>query len=294
MMAGLALVAGTAMALNDSIVYAGGTYSYQLNDIEVNTTGQASFEFTDADSNTGRAIFGNFGGGFTSGTPVTAATATASTFDITFNGGTTNPVAEGIGTLRVEILDGGSNACSNFIEYQIRVMPPPTYDLIVEASESALICQTRNGAGNNTANALGDGSEENTFTFTVTPDFNNIIEGTDFTYSFSINIDEFSALTDFDITGPNGEIAYGTNELYTFNGTYTTPYTSPEHTFTVTFKTTTGAAAQEILATLPLISGTDVLTVVGNVTEDADIANTGDDTATLTVGAVPSIGQFGN
>lgn len=294
MIAALAMVANTAKALNDKEVYAGGTYSYQLNGIVVNTTGTATIVYTDFDTNTGNATPSNFGGGFSAG--IVAATAATSTFDLTFDAG----VAEGAGTLRVTITDGaGANACSNFIEFGITVLSPPTYQLALTVDVSSYDdCQARTGVAENAPNALGTNiaGEVNTLSFTVTPTIAGIITDSSYTYNYTLSVSDLtSILNSYDITGTGvtvtSEAAIGGGEKYAHTTT-DVPTSLTGDVFTVTFNTTTGIAVQDIVAAITTGAGVSELTVLGGVVVQATI--TAPATQTVKVGAVPTIGSFGN
>lgn len=291
MMAGLALATQTAMALNEQDVYGGGTYSYQINDIKTSAAGgtvtidyegDASEVITMTSTATGAGPWTIAGGAYTA------------TFTVEFS----EVAAQATNKLVVTITDlDATKACSNFINYEITVYPKPTYTLSIVASIEET-CQNALGdaaSNDNTPNVtIAEDDEPVSFTFTVVPVFSGIIEGTTFSYTYNIDFENNSVLGDFNVNDFNDtEITYDGVE-YSNNDTYTSGYTPREDVFTVSFNTTTGESAQSILGSLSLTSGDAVLTVTGGMTDDAEATSAGSNEDTVVVGAVPTIGSFGN
>ena len=298
MIAALAMVANTAKALNDKEVYAGGTYSYQLNGIVVNTTGTATIVYTNNGTSTGNVTVSNLSGGFGGTAPaaITAATG-ASTFDLTFAA----LVAQGAGTLQVTITDGAAaNACANFIEFGITVLPPPTYQLALTVLTTGYeVCQARTGVAENAPDALGTNiaGEVNTLSFTVTPTIAGIITDSSYTYNYTLSISDLNAaLNSYDIASTDVSITnlatIGAGEKYAHTQTIV-PTSLTGDVFTVTFNTTTGIAVQDIVAAITTGATFSELTVTGGVVVQATIPGTNLGTETVKVGAVPTIGSFG-
>ena len=300
MLLALMVVAGSAWALNDRQVYPNGTYSYKLNDIKTSSAGGSINIAYAGDA----AEIVTMTSATLSGTEPTwniAGGSYTATFTIKFSASATI----GSANLVVTVTDlDVTKACSNYINYSIQVMPLPTYSLaIVNVPGTYSDCQKRTGAGvgvgtDNTADALGTDivGEVNTFKFTVTPKFTGIITDSKFDYKYKISIADNTNLNSFKVVGPDGstEITYAGQTITHLNNTYSTGYTVITEDFTVTFNTTTGLTAQAILAQLSLTAGDAVLTATGNVTANATATTAGSDQATVTVGAVPSIGSFGN
>lgn len=292
MIAALAMVAGTAKAQNENEVYGGGTYTYNLTGIKTSAAG------------------GNINivyGGDTEEILMTSATesgseptweidASAGGYTATFTIEFSTVAVQATNNLVVTITDLDVNSpCSNFINYEITVYPPPTYTLdIVAVIAGYEECQSAgtDPIEDNEANKLGtDISDEvNTFTFTVAPTITGIIPGTDYTYNYKISSTDLAGtLNSFNIaSGPStAELVYASETVS--RTTDVNPSTLPTDVFTVTFNTTTGLAALDIEAILSNIAGDAVLSVIGGVTENASFTNA---SASVTVGAVPSIGKF--
>lgn len=266
----MAIIAGGAFAQNETDVLPGGTYTYNL-------TGVYS-----ANAATATVTYGGTGATVTQvGTTWAISAATTSTVSFTIKYGT-QAVPATDGDITVVITDNTMGGCSNSIKLTIDVQPVPTYTLALTKEVSTFEeCQERTGAGDNTPDALGNGSESNTFTFTVTP----VVTGVtgNFDYSYTISLPTTSALTDFDIAGPTitaGKVTH----------TGATIATIAPDVFTVTFKTTTGVSAESILAQLTIGAASTMIPEDGDGTYEA--ASGGDLSQTVTVKAVPTIGSF--
>jgi hypothetical protein len=308
MMAGLAMVVNTAMASNEQQVYPGGTYTYELNTIVVNTEGAATinFEGDDAESFTvtSASSFTPTTEETTSGGGDASFTALAGSYDLVFDmkldaGAATSATSN----LVVTITDGdATNGCSNYINYAIEVLPLPTYELAVTVDVSGFdACQTRAGDPASNDNApdatTATDDESNTFTVTVTPTISGIISGSEYTYDYTLSVTDLStALNSYGITSTDVTIT----DLSTLDGgeqyahtTTTAPGSLTADTFTITFNTTTGVAAQDVVSALTLGAGNADLTAAGGIVEQATLVGGNPGTQTVTVGAVPSIGGFG-
>lgn len=278
MMLALVVMAGSSWAaVGDKFnPYPGGVYSYNLPfTIATGNTANATLTIDKTAMTTGAA-------GTTLGatTPASltnmASSVSAVAFSITYDA-----AAAGVLTINFSITDNVS-ACSNNIFKTITIAPKPTYTLDI-ASSITTTCQTRTGAADNAADALGTGvvGETNTFTYTVTPVVSDV-SGT-FNYSYTIDLPSNAVLLSFN-NGASGVGALSGNTV-----TYTGVTSVVQDVFTVTFRTTTGVATQTLTASLTAASST--LTVVsggGNYT--ATIS--GNSTQSVTVNAVPTIGAF--
>lgn len=269
----LVVMAGSAMAQNETTVLPGGTYTYNL-------TGVYSFNEATAVvtySGTGETILEQ-GGSFT------IAAATTSTVSFTIEYGTQAAPATS-GTITVEITDGTST-CVNSIELDITVSPLPAYTLTIAKDETGYDdCQARNGVSNNSADALGTdiAAEENSFTFTVTP----VVTGVtgNFDYSYTIDLPDGSGLNSYTIVdGAGNAVSDGTIS-------YTGVSSVVGDEFTVKFNTTTGIDTKALVASLTL--STSLLEPVdGGGQYQATMASGGSLTQTVNVNAVPTIGSF--
>jgi hypothetical protein len=310
MMAGLALIAGTAMALNDQQVYPGGEYSYKLNGITVNTEGTATINFEGDDDESFTVTSGS---SFTPTTEVTTSgsgnasfTALAGSYDLEFNMELSSDApTSATSNLVVTITDGdATDGCSNYINYAIEVLPLPTYELAITVDVTGFdACQTRAGDPASNDNApdatVATDDESNSFTVTVTPTIDGIITGSDYTYDYTVSISDLtSALNSYDVTSSDVSITdlatLDGGEKYSSGSISTDPSTLTGDVFTITFNTTTGIAAQDIVSALTLGVGNSELTASGGIVEQATLEGTNPGTQTVTVGAVPSIGTFGN
>lgn len=272
MMIALVIVAGSAMAANEKNVFPGGTYTYNLTGI--GSVNAASTTVTyDGDNVTITPV---------SGYAIAANTVNGTiSFELFFDD---SPLATS-GKILV-VIDDATSGCSNSIEYSITVLPMPSYTLSIAAS-IAETCQVRTGADDNLADARG--TEDNSFTFTVTPVIANIPTGMEYTYSYDITLPSNAVLTGFtNVT--SAVTGYSPGEVtYTLTRTALADEYSPD-VFTVAFKTTTGAATQSIQASLPLTNSTLVPNNGGTGSYTA--TNGGNLSASVSVKAVPKIGSF--
>ena len=296
-MAGLAMVANTVKAQNENVVYGGGTYTYQLDGIKTSgANGEINIEYgglTEEIIMTSTIVSGD--------EPTWVIDAEAGSYTASFTIEFSEVVTQATDNLTVTITDlDGTKACSNYINYEITVMPIPTYTLALEASIEET-CQV--GAGDaanndNTPEYLGTDieAEEVTFNVTVTPTISGIIPGTQYTYDYTLAIDNLTGtLLSYGIDHSSFTIDLeNLDEGDNFEHTLTEGVGSPSaDVFTITFNTTTGLAAQEIEAALEMTPGSAVLSsAFGGIDVNADVTTGEDSDATITVGAVPSIGGF--
>ena len=268
----LAIVTISVKAQDKFAPYPGGTYSYTL-DIALANISDATL--TASGLTSGTSTISNISPSLTN----IPASTTSITFDVTYSDNAT-------GTCRIEfvITDQSSN-CNNTIYVDIPVSSIPTYTLDIVASITET-CQTRTGASDNTPDALGDGSEANSFTFTVTPDIQGV--PTTYSYAYTINLPSNAVLDAFD-NGSGGVAAYSSGVV-----TYSNVTSHSADVFTVTFNTTTGEDTQALIASI-VAGASSTLTLQtadGGGTYEATIASGGNSSQTVTVGSVPEIGSF--
>jgi hypothetical protein len=284
MMAGLALVAGTAMAVNEKTVYTGSTYSYELTGIASANAATTTVNYVDNASNDVTITE-------TSGYSVPSS-STNHTVAFTVAYGST---AES-GIITVEITDGTST-CSNSIELHITVMPPPVYTLTISASETST-CQQGTGADDNLADKRG--GETNTITYTITPVVENVISGVDYTYDFDFVLPTNAVFTT--LTSSNGNVTTYPNGNVSVSGTGTGSGDQGESAVTidVTFETVVGEQTQTITASLPDVTVTSnaALTIEDGSNSGAgtviagEIATGGNSSVDVNILAVPDMGSF--
>lgn len=256
----LALMAGSAMAQTNTTVTAGGTYSYTLEGIVVNTDGSATIDF-DGDASEVVTI--------TSGFSSSAPTAPAGSYDAVFTVKFSNTAVDG--NLIVTVADGAG--CSNKIFLPITVEPIPTIDLVVVASEDQY-CQTTDGTTQNEAASV---NSANSITFTVTPTVNDA--PTNYTWGYTIDIPD-PTLDAYTVTKGGSPVALP----LVVSGLASTVLSE---TYTVEFTTTTGAGPKSLVGTVTSASLTD--TDGGGVYNETATGNNSD---TVTVKSTPSIGAF--
>lgn len=293
MMAGLALVAGTAMAVNEKQVLPGNTYSYSLTNIVLTEAATAEVDFV-GDNSDNVTIY-------QAGTTTTftdeAMSATADgtlKFDILYQ---TTADPSGVNdSIVVKITYNGdiSSTCENSIALAIDILPPPTYTLAIAVDRTST-CQERTGRGDNLADARGgETGGDNIITFTVTPTIENIPTGADFTFTYNIYADLPSAINGISISP-----TVGTSTTPETKSTLVEDYTSGDYavvqSYELSFNTTTGVDSEEIDAVLNEITTTATLVVNDGSTTQATIYATGTTTtASTTIFAVPTMGGFAN
>lgn len=283
MMAGLALVAGTAMGQvvpgQNNYPYKGGKYSYTLDGIGLVSAGNATI----SGGGTGWTFSNVNGVGasteYTLGTNIAynlGADQTL-TFDIEFADDA------GVGTITVTVSDGGG--CPNFIEFLITPQDKPTIELAISVDiTDDPMCQAKNSTPltDNTDAVTDDGPHENTIIFTVTPVVDNVADGTDFQYSYDISIDDLAAV--FDVSGGVYSISPAVGSI---SRTANNSSLSVD-TYTITFATKAGIVAQSVDGTISSGSLT-VTTTSGSVNGDVTYGIT---TETVNIGSTPAIGNF--
>lgn len=265
MLVTLVIVAGSAMAQGTAIApYQGQTYTYTLNNIVMPHAGTATIDFGSA---TGWTLSDVSLGG---SSPYTVPLATTTiSFKIAFG------TSASSGKVTVTITDGTSN-CSNYISLDIAPVAPPTLSLVVATTSPAEICQTTNNTTNNTAASVG---ASNTFTYTVTPTMSS--GGVSFAYDFNLNDYLLGTNAISVVHSGTGTATGGPNSSISVTGA------TGVQTFTVTFATTTGIAAESITGT----ASNAVLTVggTGTGTYSGTIPT---NNISVSVKSLPSIGVF--
>jgi hypothetical protein len=268
MMLALVIVAGSAFGQTKFTPYAGGTYSYTI-PIDLANNGSATLVLSNAADID-----------YTLVAPASLAAILSSVTEVDFTLGFQTDVAAGPRTITFTLTDGTST-CSNVIVAIIDIQEAPALDLTIAAS-IVNTCQNRNAdPDDNVAETVG--AAQNSFTFTVTPDITGA--PTDYTYTYDIDITDIAgALTAYDVvySGAGGAGAYVGDEN---GGTVTLDEAAGETTgvFTVTWTTTTGAATQNIEATL---SNGNLLDNTGGGNYAATYTDADDD---VDVRAVPGI-----
>lgn len=153
-MVGLALMAGMAMGQNANQIYPEGEYNYVLADVSVTTENEtgASITFEGFDTN---PTVTNFD-------PAVGTDLGDITFTLEFAAGET---ADTDNKIIVTITDGGTDGCTNYIEYEIEVLPPPTMTIAI-ASNTGGGCQNLNADPNNNTDA-SQGADPNNVSYTL-------------------------------------------------------------------------------------------------------------------------------
>ncbi len=154
MMAGLTLVAGTAMGQNASQVYPEGEYNYSLTGVSVTTANTTGAAITFSGFDTAPTI--------TNFDPSVGTSAAAVTFTLTYATGETPDTGNKI---IVTITDGGTSACTNYIEFAIEVLSPPTMTIAITGNTGGG-CQNLNASPVNNTDA-SQGADLNNVTYTV-------------------------------------------------------------------------------------------------------------------------------
>ncbi|BBE17677.1 hypothetical protein AQPE_1834 [Aquipluma nitroreducens] len=288
MLVTLVIVAGSAKGQVNSTVIQGGTYTYTLKGIVVNTAGTATIDF-DGDAAEVIAVTAGF-----SGTDKTNLIAKAGSYDATFTVHySTSATVGATGNLIVTIKDGSSNGCTNTIKLNVTVLAAPTINLAIAADKGPQYCQT---IANTTDNTAASKDQNNTIKFTVTPTFENInVSGTSFLWSYTLKLPNPSGLLGttagaFKVTKGGNDI---TSDVIATGGLQVVDLASSvtSEEFTVTFYTTSGIAAQNLEGTVSNVSVREDRTGGTTYNENTTI-NGSDNSATVTVNALPSIGSF--
>lgn len=285
MIAALAMVAGTAKAqLNQKTVIEGGTYSYSLSNVKVNTAAGSSVTIAVPSGTVSSISHG--------GTPIASSGDALPSnnngtllFSVTY-GGTG-------GNINVTVTDGGSNNCSNNILLAIIVEPAPTVDITI--ADVAANCQDK-GVATDEADAVS-ASTGNTLGFVTTVNMTNIpaaysgtatitLSGTGTTEPLTgITISGLaSAVTGFSYSGSGLTGTLSWDETASFDGSG-----NASLTFNVTFTTTEGT---DDLALALTASAVSVTATSGGQTYPENAGVTGDNEGSTTVYAMPSIGAW--
>lgn len=270
MMIALVIVAGSTMAQGKFAPNPGGTYHYSLPIVIANLSDAT---LTATGLSVGTSAISNI-------TPSLSNIATSVTkieFDVTYSNDAT-------GTCRINFtITDKTSSCSNSIYLDVPMNPVPTYTLALLKDVSIYnACQTRTGATNNKPDALGNGTEANTFTFSVTP----VVTGVtgDFTYTYTIDFPTGTALNGYKIVdGANNAVTDGVITHAGVSGVVTDVYT-------VTFNTSTGIDTQTLTSTLSIGNVSTLVPLDGGGTYNA--TSGGSLTQSVSVNAVPKIGAF--
>lgn len=247
--------------------YKGGTYSYALTGIEVNTTGYAVIEYDGSDA----TITNVEGSGvvYVAGTQIVVSSGSVFelNFDIEFGD------AAGDGTLKVTVTDGAVDGCTNHITWDITPVDAPELDLVISTTSTDPYCQAITGTTNNVNAATGS---TNNIIFKVSPTTD---AGTGYTYDFDFaaSPSDFGTYTIAKESG-TGDVA--------LDGSVTNANGDIE--ILVTWTTTTGLAPTDIVGTI----SNSFLNI--SVEEGGDIIGGTEsiDTADITVKSTPTIGTF--
>lgn len=266
MMIALVIVAGSAFGQGTKTTpYKGGTYSYALGGIVVNTNGYAKITYNGADA-TIKNVEGD-GDDYVADTEIPIASG--STFELNFD--ITYGATAGNGTITVLVTADG---CTNQITLAIVPAVAPTIDLTVAPLSSVAFCQKAEGVDNNEAASV---DQTNSLTFTVSQSIGNA--PADYTWGYTIDLPN-PGLTGYTVTKGGSAVSF---PLVVSGISKTTT----SEVYTVTFTTTTGEDPMDIEATLTAVS----------LTENSGGANyletvTNNNTGKVTVKSMPSIGSF--
>ena len=255
----LALMAGSAIAQNETTVLPGGKYTYTLSGVSSVNAATAVVTYTDA----GNVTIAELDGSFT-------IDAGDDNVDVKFTVLYGSSAVDG--SIKVEITDAVSG-CMNSIILTIDVTDAPTIDLEMTA-DADQYCQTTLNTTDNTAASL---NSANTLTFTIgktvtfAPDT--------YTWGYTISLPTIAnSLT----------LVVKRNGTVTAPGVFSGIASGATEVWTVEFLTTTNLDIQDVTATLSAVKLTDT-TPAGGV-YDETVTDNNDDK--VTVKAMPAIGSF--
>ena len=274
MLVTLVIVAGSAKAQDKRRPYQGGTYEYVVKGILANGGGTATITYSGSG-----ATFSDYGS-----LSIPANSATDLTFKTKYSETATS------GKIKVEITENG---CSNFIEMQINPVALPAFAVSIATTTNSPYCQTTTATPALETPASKD--QTNTIVYQVVPHVSNVLNGSTFTYTYTIDLSE-TGLDSYIInytsgSGNNGSCTTSSSAAFTVSGSRTSTETVagtvdlPADVFTITFNTTTGKAA----TTVPGAINASSLTV-----PDVSFtkAGTNDSAKPVTVKGLPTIGSF--
>lgn len=264
MMLALVVVAGSSMAQTSVTPYQGGTYSYKLSGILVNTEGTATIAYSIPTDVTIKNVVGS---------PVLTGSLQELTFDVQYNQNAT----VGAQSITVTVADGGG--CTNFIRLDVTVTAQPTLALIIDGATD-FTCQALKTSPNNNEDA-SVGAPNNTIAYTITP---TITPAVGSNYDFHFVLDDYTlGATNLvlSLTGGGGVLT-GNNALgWDVKGA------NGASVITATFSTTTGQPATPFTAT---ISSAVLHVTAGGGTYNGSISTATDNVVTVT--PTPTIGTF--
>jgi len=272
MMLALVIVAGTTFGQapgTKTKPYKGGTYSYTLGGIKVNTTGYAVISYSGTDAII-KNVEGN-AGNYVADThiAITSGSTFELNFDISYGDNATG------GDILVIVTDGATDGCTNRIKWTITPSAAPTLALKVTTTAETPYCQATSGNSDNVDAAT---NSSNSINYTIAP-----ITGAGTGYSYEFNL----AVT------PS---AFGTYTLERVSGTgdvsSTGAVTNAVGTIVIkaTWTTTTGLPPTDIVGTISASKLHLSVPEGGDIIDGTQVAP--DNTATITVKSTPAIGSF--
>ena len=264
MMFALVIVAGTAMAANETSVLPGGIYTYTLKGVSSVNAAVATVDYTGSNE-----TIAELSGSYT----IAAGTVNGTVTFTVLYGSQTTPATDG--DIVVTIKDNVSE-CSNSIKLKITVTPAPIIDLAMTATEDQY-CQTTLTATDNTAASL---LSPNTLTFTIGKTVT--YAPSSYTWGYTITLPNS--------TNPLNAFVVKRNGVVTAPGTFTGIASTATEVWTVEFQTTTNLSAQSVTAALTAVKLTDTTSAAG-VYNELVAAETNNSDA-VAVKSLPAIGKF--